>query len=47
MSKKRRQYSAEFKAKIAIAAIRGEKTASELASQYEINGTDIRKEKGV
>jgi len=26
MSKKRRQYSADFKAKIAIAAIRGEKT---------------------
>jgi len=39
MSKKRRQYSAEFKAKIAIAAIRGEKTASELASQYEIHPT--------
>ena len=39
MSKKRRQYSAEFKAKIAIAAIRGEKTASELASQDEIHPT--------
>ena len=39
MSKKRRQYSADFKAKIAIAAIRGEKTASELASQYEIHPT--------
>ena len=39
MSKKRRQYSAEFKAKIAIAAIRGEKTASELSSQYEIHPT--------
>ncbi len=39
MSKKRRQYSAEFKTKIAIAAIRGEKTASELASQYEIHPT--------
>jgi transposase len=37
MSRKRRQYSPEFKAKIALAAIRGEKTLSELAAQYEIH----------
>jgi len=39
MSKKRRQYSPEFKAKIALAAIRGDKTASELAAQHEIHPT--------
>ena len=38
-SKKRRQYSPEFKAKIALAAIRGEKKASELPAQYEIHPT--------
>lgn len=41
MSKKRRQYSPEFKSKIAIAAVRGDKTASELASQYEIHPTQV------
>jgi transposase len=39
MSRKRRQYSPEFKAKLAIAALRGDKTAAELASQYEIHPT--------
>jgi len=41
MSKKRRQYSPEFKSKVAIAAIRGEKTAAELAAQYEIHPTQV------
>jgi transposase-like protein len=36
MSKNRRQYSPEFKAKVALAAIRGEKTIAELGAQYEI-----------
>lgn len=36
MSRKRRQYSPEFKAKVALAAIRGEKTIAELGAQYEI-----------
>ncbi|SFQ09673.1 hypothetical protein SAMN05216419_10824, partial [Nitrosomonas cryotolerans] len=31
MSKKRMQYSTEFKAKIALAAIRGEETVPQLA----------------
>ena len=34
MSSKRRQHSGEFKAKVALAAIRGEKTVNELATEY-------------
>lgn len=36
MSRKRKQYSPEFKAKVALAAIRGEKTIAELGAQYEL-----------
>jgi transposase len=39
MSNRRKQYSPQFKAKVALAAIRGEKTVSELASQHEIHPT--------
>jgi transposase len=41
MSRKRKQYSSQFKAKVAIDAIRGQKTTTELASQYEIHPTMI------
>lgn len=41
MSNKRKQYSPQFKAKVALEAIRGEKTVAELASQYEIHPTMI------
>jgi transposase-like protein len=41
MTKKRKQYSAHFKAKVAIEAIQGVKTIAELASQYEIHPTMI------
>jgi len=41
MSNKRKQYSPQFKAKVALDAIRGEKTISELASQYEVHPTVI------
>jgi len=41
MSRKRKQYSAQFKAKVAIEAVRGQKTTAELASQYEIHPTMI------
>jgi transposase len=42
MSKKiRKQYSPEFKAKIALAALREEATTAELASRYGIHPTMI------
>ena len=41
MSRKRKQYSPEFKSKIAIACIRGDKTTAELATQHEIHPTQI------
>lgn len=43
MSSKKKQYSPQFKAKIALEAIRGEKTVPELASQYQIHPTVINK----
>ena len=41
MSKKRRNHSPEFKAKVALAAARGDKTTAQLASQYNIHPTQI------
>jgi transposase-like protein len=43
MMGKRRKHSAEFKAKVAIEAIRGEKTASQIASQYEVHTIQVGK----
>lgn len=37
MGAKRRRFPAEFKAKVALAAVRGEKTMNELAAQYEVH----------
>ena len=37
----RKQHIAEFKAKVAIAAIKGEHTASELVSMYGVHPTEI------
>ena len=41
MANKRKQYSYQFKAKVALEAIRGDKTVPELASQYELHPTLI------
>lgn len=37
----RKRYSKAFKAQVAIAAIKGQKTANELASEYEIHVSQI------
>lgn len=41
MKNKRRNHSAAFKAKVALEAVKGEKTIAELASQYEVHPTQI------
>ena len=43
MAKKRRTHGAGFKAKVALSAIRGVKTASELASEFGVHPTMIAK----
>ena len=37
----RRNHSPEFKAKVALAAVRGDKTMAELAEQYGVHATQI------
>lgn len=41
MSKKRTQYFIEFKAKIALSAIRGDETFPQLAARYGIHPPQI------
>lgn len=43
MSQKRRNHSPEFKAKVALAAIKGDQTLSELSNRYQINSNLIVK----
>ena len=43
MVNKKRQYSAEFKAKVALSAIREEGTLAQLSSHYGINANMISK----
>jgi transposase len=40
---KRKNYSAEFKAKVALEAFRGDMTLSELAAKYEVHPNMISK----
>ena len=42
MTRKRRVFGAVFKAKVALAAVRGDKTISELAGQYAVHGNLVR-----
>ena len=42
MRRKRRNHSAKFKAKVALATIRGEKTLVELAEQYDVHPNQIQ-----
>ena len=41
--KKRKQYNAQFKAKVALEALCGHKTAVELSSQYGVHHTVIHR----
>jgi transposase-like protein len=41
MKQQRKRYSAAIKAKVALEAIRGQKTANEIASEYGVHPTQI------
>lgn len=41
MSKKRRNHSPDFKAKVALAAIQGDKSVAELSQQYSVAQSQI------
>ncbi len=41
MARKRRRFSADFKAKVALEAIKGQKTVAELAGEYEVHANQI------
>jgi transposase-like protein len=41
MPGKRKRYSANLKAKVAVEAIKGQKTANEIAAEYEVHPTQI------
>ena len=43
MTTTRQQHSAQFKARVAIEAIRGEKTLSQLGSQFKVHPMQIAK----
>ena len=42
MRRKRRNHSPAFKAKVAMAALQGDKTLAELSSQYDIHVNQIQ-----
>jgi transposase-like protein len=41
MRGKRKRFQASFKAKVALAAVNGDRTASELVSSYGVHATQI------
>ena len=41
MRKRRQQYSAEFKAKVALETIKGARTVNEIAAHYEVHPTQV------
>jgi transposase-like protein len=43
MKKGKRQHTAEFKAKVALEAVKGEMSSAELASKFEVHPTQIAK----
>lgn len=43
MTTTRKQYSAKFKVRVAVEAIRGEKTLSQLGSQFKVHPIQIAK----
>ena len=43
MTTMRKQYSPQFKARVALEAIRGEKTLSQLGSQFKVHAMQIAK----
>ena len=43
MQNRRRKHSAKLKSKVALAAIKGDKTIAELASEFEVHPSQINK----
>ena len=41
MKNRRRNHSAKFKVKVALAAIKGDRTMAELASEFEVHPSQI------
>ena len=41
MTRKRRVFGAAFKAKVALAAVRGDKTTAQLASQFSVHTSQV------
>ena len=41
MTKKRRRFTAEFKARVAVAAMKEDRTPAELASEYGVHASQI------
>lgn len=39
----RKQFTPDFKAKVALEAVKGNKTASELCSDFKVHGTQVAK----